>query len=129
MAQDMENSDRQFCVLVAEDDLFQRLALLDFMSICKFTTVEAENGREALEQMRKPENDFDMVLLDLMMPEMDGYAVLAAMKDDPKLSEIPVVVMSAQDSQDSVSQCLCKCNIFSLINKHGCRVGRDGLLS
>lgn len=47
-----------------------------------------------------------MVLLDLMMPEMDGYAVLAAMKDDPKLSEIPVVVMSAQDSQDSVSQCL-----------------------
>ena len=49
MAQDMENSDRQFCVLVAEDDLFQRLALLDFMSICKFTTVEAENGREALE--------------------------------------------------------------------------------
>ena len=78
------------------------------MSICKFTTVEAENGREALEQMRKPENDFDMVLLDLMMPEMDGYEVLAAMKDDPKLSEIPVVVMSAQDSQDSVSQCLCK---------------------
>jgi len=58
--------------------------------------------------MRKPENDFDMVLLDLMMPEMDGYAVLAAMKDDPKLSEIPVVVMSAQDSQDSVSQCLRK---------------------
>ena len=78
--------------------------------------------------MRKPENDFDMVLLDLMMPEMDGYAVLAAMKDDPKLSEIPVVVMSAQDSQDSVSQCLRKCNILSLINKNGCRVGRDGLL-
>ena len=46
--------------------------------------------------------------MDLMMPEMDGYAVLAAMKDDPRLSEIPVVVMSAQDSQDSVSQCLRK---------------------
>ena len=102
------NEERQFCVLVAEDDLFQRLALLDFMSICKFNTVEAENGRIALEEMRKPENDFDIILLDLMMPEMDGYAVLAAMKDDPKLSEIPVVVMSAQDSQDSVSQCLRK---------------------
>ena len=41
-----------------------------------------------------------------MMPEMNGYEVLAEMMDDPKLSEIPVVVMSATDSQDSVSQCL-----------------------
>ena len=101
MAQDMESSDRQYCVLVAEDNQFLRLVLLDIMSLCNFTTVEAENGREALEQMRRPENDFDMVLLDLEMPEMDGYAVLVAMKDDPKLSEIPVVVMS--DSQDLVS--------------------------
>ena len=99
-------SIEKFCVLVAEDDLFQRLALLDFMSTCKFNTVEAENGRIALDEMRKPENDFDLVLLDLMMPEMNGYEVLAEMKDDPKLSEIPVVVMSATDSQDSVSQCL-----------------------
>ena len=38
------------------------------------------------------------MLLDLMMPEMNGYQVLEAMKDDPKLSEIPVVVMSATDS-------------------------------
>ena len=98
----------KFCVLVAEDDLFQRLALLDFMSTCKFNTVEAENGRIALDEMRKPENDFDLVLLDLMMPEMNGYDVLEAMKNDPKLSEIPVVVMSATDSQESVSHCLCK---------------------
>ena len=76
------------------------------MSTCKFNTVEAENGRIALDEMRKPENDFDLVFLDLMMPEMNGYEVLAEMKDDPKLSEIPVVVMSATDSQDSVSQCL-----------------------
>ena len=94
--------------MVAEDDLFQRLALLDFMSLCKFNTVEAENGRIALDEMRKPENDFDLVLLDLMMPEMNGYDVLEAMKDDPKLSEIPVVVMSATDSQESVSHCLRK---------------------
>lgn len=78
------------------------------MSTCKFNTVEAENGRIALDEMRKPENDFDLVLLDLMMPEMNGYDVLEAMKNDPKLSEIPVVVMSATDSQESVSHCLCK---------------------
>ena len=76
------------------------------MDTCNFTTVEAENGRIAIDELRKPEADFDLVLLDLMMPEMNGYEVLAEMKDDPKLSEIPVVVMSATDSQDSVSQCL-----------------------
>ena len=79
------------------------------MSTCKFNTVQAENGLIALEEMRKPNNDFDLVLLDLMMPEMNGYEVLEAMQDDPKLKEIPVVVMSATDTQESVSQCLRKC--------------------
>jgi len=116
-----------FCVLVAEDDLFQRLALLDFMSTCKFNTVEAENGRIALEEMRKPENDFDLVLLDLMMPEMNGYEVLAEMKDDPKLSEIPVVVMSATDSQDSVSQCLRKLPLSNAYFDFFFRAGCDRL--
>lgn len=102
------SAKEKYCILVAEDDLFQRLALLDFMTTCKFNTVEAEDGQVALQKMRDPNNDFDLVLLDLMMPQMNGYQVLEAMKDDPKLSEIPVVVMSATDSQESVSQCLCK---------------------
>ena len=109
----MTEKDKKFLVLVAEDDLFQRLALLDFMATCKFDTVEAENGRIALEELRKPTNDFDLVLLDLMMPEKNGYEVLNEMKDDPKLSEIPVVVMSATDSQDSVSQCLRKSSVHA----------------
>ena len=78
------------------------------MTTCKFNTVEAEDGKIALEKLRDPNLEFDLVLLDLMMPEMNGYEVLAEMKDDPKLSEIPVVVMSATDSQESVSQCLRK---------------------
>lgn len=111
----MVQEEEKYCVLVVEDDLFQRLALLDFMTTCNFASVEAEDGRIALEKLRDPANDFDMVLLDLIMPEMNGYEVLAEMKDDPKLSEIPVVVMSATDSQESVSQCLCKCPQSCLI--------------
>ena len=65
--------------------------------------VEAENGRIALDEMRKPENDIDLVLLDLEMPEMNGFEVLVEMMSDPILSEIPVIIMSDTCSQDSVS--------------------------
>ena len=87
--------------------------------------MEAENGRIALDEMRKPGNDFDMVMLDLEMPEMNGYEVLVQMKDDPKLREIPVVIISAMDSQNSVSQCLQLGALDFLvkpIRMHDCRV-------
>ena len=87
------------------------------MTTCQFNTIEAENGLIALEELRKPGNEIDLVLLDLMMPEMNGYEVLAAMMDDPELSEIPVVVMSATDSQDSVSQCLRKFCLLTFLSR------------
>lgn len=52
-------------VLVAEDEMFQRLALIDYMEVAGYDTVSVEDGREALEELQKPENDFDLVLLDL----------------------------------------------------------------
>ena len=94
---------RTYHVLVAEDELFQRLALLDFMSLCEYEATAVENGRLALEELRKPENDFDLLLLDLAMPEMDGFELLTLMQDDEKLKAIPVVVMSANESQEIVS--------------------------
>jgi CheY-like chemotaxis protein len=95
-------------VLIAEDEMFQRLALMDYMDLCDYETISVENGRLALEELRKPENDFDLVLLDLQMPEMNGFELLSLMQEDDKLRLIPVVVMSANESQSTVSQCLCK---------------------
>ena len=101
----------QFCVLVAGGDLFWRWAMKDFMSRCKFNAVEAENGRIALEEMRKPENNIDLVLLDLEIPEMNGYEVLAEIKNDPKLREIPVVVLiTTSTSNDELCRIYCKCS-------------------
>ena len=88
--------------------MFQRLALLDFMDLCDFNGVGAENGQEALDELRKTDEPFDLLLLDLVMPEMNGFEVLQQMKDDEKLRKIPVVVMSANESQEIVGQCLCK---------------------
>lgn len=64
----------------------------------------AENGRRALEMLHQKQ--FDLVLLDIMMPEMNGYEVLEAVKGDPLLKHIPVVMISALDEVDSVVKCI-----------------------
>lgn len=66
--------------------------------------VEAENGRQALDLLR--EGPFDLVLLDIMMPEMNGYEVLETVKSDPALRHIPVIMISAIDEMDSVVKCI-----------------------
>lgn len=68
------------------------------------TVAVAENGRRALEMVRSAE--FDCVLLDIMMPEVDGYQVLAEMMADPALRHVPVVMISAVTEMDSVVKCI-----------------------
>jgi adenylate cyclase len=64
----------------------------------------AENGREALERMRDEASD--LVLLDIVMPELDGIAVLDRLKSDPALQHVPVIMISALDELDSVVRCI-----------------------
>ena len=68
------------------------------MTSCGYDVVEVQNGAEAMEQLRNPENKFDLVLLDLIMPQMDGFEVLTLMQEEERLTDIPVVVMSGNDS-------------------------------
>ena len=79
-------TEKIYTVLVAEDENFQRLALMDILGMCEYETVLAENGLQAMEQLNNENNDFDLVLLDLYMPEMDGFEVLTNMKENPRLS-------------------------------------------
>jgi signal transduction histidine kinase len=64
----------------------------------------AENGAVALAMLQ--ESRFDLVLLDIMMPEMDGYELLARMKADPPLSSIPVIMITALTEMESVVRCI-----------------------
>ena len=64
----------------------------------------AENGRQALEMLRR--QPFDLVLLDLMMPEMNGHQVLEHLRADHTLRYIPVIVLSALDNMDGIVRCI-----------------------
>lgn len=78
-----------------EDNAFHRTSLLDLLGWCQYDTVEAENGREALEKVRDPAKKFDLVLLNTHLPEVDGLEVLTEIKEDEDLREIPVVFVTS----------------------------------
>jgi CheY-like chemotaxis protein len=81
-------------VLVVEDDHDIRDAITEFLTESGFTIRSAENGSMALEVLRSGFRP-DLILLDLMMPVMDGFAFRAEQLADPEIAAIPVVVMSA----------------------------------
>ncbi|HEV8180514.1 MAG TPA: adenylate/guanylate cyclase domain-containing protein [Gaiellaceae bacterium] len=91
-------------ILIADDNRVNRLLLARGLEHEGHTVAFAEHGGEALELLR--EQPFDLMLLDVLMPELDGYEVLAKLKDDPHLRDIPVIVTSALDEIDSVVRCL-----------------------
>jgi signal transduction histidine kinase/CheY-like chemotaxis protein len=82
-------------VLMVEDDAVQRERMLGWLEGPQWTVREAENGREALKRIQ--ENKPDVILLDLMMPEMDGFAVVAALQKEASWQDIPVIVITARD--------------------------------
>jgi CheY-like chemotaxis protein len=69
-----------------------------------YLVTSARDGIQALELLHA--QPFDVVLLDLLMPEMDGYQVLERMKQDPVLRHLPVIVISALDEMESVIRCI-----------------------
>ena len=94
-------------VLVVDDTTFNRQLLARLLRGLGHEPVEAGNGREALARLRDLDAPpIDVILLDILMPEMDGYEVLAAMRDDPTLRHLPVIVISGVDELDSVVRCL-----------------------
>jgi DNA-binding response OmpR family regulator len=99
-----DGTGRKGRVLVVDDDRTNRMMLTYRLEMAGLETATSENGLEALQMLR--ESDFDVVLLDILMPGMDGYATLEVMKHDQRLSRTPVIMMSAVGDLDSVVRCL-----------------------
>lgn len=91
-------------ILVVDDTESNRALLTRRLSREGFTVAIAEHGRRALDLLGR--HAFDLVLLDIMMPEMDGHQVLTAMKTDPALRHIPVIMISGLDDLDTLVRCI-----------------------
>ena len=92
------------CLLVVDDDKVNRLLLGHYLVQQGHAVTYAENGRQALDILRT--QPVEMVLLDIEMPEINGYQVLEQVIADPQLREIPIVVTSALEEMDSVVKCI-----------------------
>ncbi|MSU75222.1 MAG: response regulator, partial [Candidatus Magasanikbacteria bacterium] len=79
-------------ILLAEDDRFIARAYSDGLTRAGYLVIPAGNGVEALEKIRSESPN--LVLLDIIMPDKDGFEVLEEMKQDPKLKKIPVIILS-----------------------------------
>ena len=91
-------------ILVVDDNRVNQLLLSRGLEQEGHTVVFAEHGREALDLLRSQR--FDLLLLDVLMPELDGYGVLAELKLDSHLRDIPVIMTSSLDELDSVVKCV-----------------------
>jgi CheY-like chemotaxis protein len=87
-------------VLIVDDDIDVRESFSDALESRGFTVLTASNGELALVLLRTLPSPPGVILLDLMMPVMDGYHFLEACRKDPALAEIPVAVISAGHAVD-----------------------------
>ena len=91
-------------ILVVDDNKINRMVLVRGLTAQGHAVETAENGRQALDLLHG--RAFDLVLLDILMPELDGYQTLELIKGDPSLRRIPVIMISAVDEMDSVIRCI-----------------------
>ena len=97
-------AERGARLLVADDNKVNRLLLARSLELQGHRVALAENGRVALEMLAG--EAFDLLLLDIAMPEMDGFQVLERLKGDLKLRDVPVIVTSAVEGLDNVVRCI-----------------------
>jgi adenylate cyclase len=96
-----EHSSR---VLIADDNKVNRLLLSRSVELLGHRVSLAENGRIALDKLRNEPSD--LLLLDIEMPELDGFAVLEQLKADLKLRDVPVIVTSSIEGLDNIIRCI-----------------------
>jgi len=85
-------------VLIVDDDVRNAFAITSVLELYGLTVIHASSGRQGIEALRSS-YDIDLVLMDVMMPEMDGYATTAAIREMPRFADLPVIAVTARAMQ------------------------------
>ena len=94
--------DKNGKILIVDDSKFNRDILSEILN--QYTVIEAKNGYEALEYMKADSRSIALVLLDLVMPEMDGFEVLKYMNQNHLIDEIAVMIISINKDDQSIEK-------------------------
>jgi len=103
-------------ILIVEDDKFLRELISRKLSGEGFDALEAVDGEEGIKKIK--EGKPDLVLLDLILPGIDGFEVLARLREDPEISSIPVIILSNLGQREEVEKGLKLGAIDYLIKAH-----------
>ena len=95
---DMTSEVKKQQILVVDDSELNRAILIEMLKE-EFDIIEAENGKEALDKIRKYGKKLSVVLLDIVMPVMDGFEVLSVMNRNHWIEDIPVIMISSEESE------------------------------
>jgi DNA-binding response OmpR family regulator len=95
----MDSANKVAQIMVVDDDPDTVSILSRHLQREGFVAIEATSGAECLRIVR--DHPVDVILLDLMMPDMDGFQVCRALKSDPSTAEIPVIMITARDDLDA----------------------------
>ncbi|MEI8572345.1 response regulator [Methylomonas sp. WH-1] len=96
------NSDYKACILIADDVKLMRDILRTYLQSAGYEVQSAEDGLEAWQMLNSSEKPFDIVVTDRNMPQMDGMALLAKIKADPRFSDLPVIFQTGESSRESI---------------------------
>ncbi len=103
-------------ILIVEDDKFLRELIVRKVANEGFNVSEAIDGEEGIKKIK--EEKPDMVLLDLILPGIDGFEVLSRMKEDPALSSVPVIILSNLGQKEDIEKGMKLGAIDYLIKAH-----------
>lgn len=92
-------------VLLVEDDIRNIFALTNVLESHRLNVTFVENGREALELLER-DAGFDLVLMDIMMPEMDGYQTMKAIRSMPRFEKLPIIALTAKAMKEDRQRCI-----------------------